>query len=160
VGGFSFFYEELIMMDLDADSDRKVLEMLANRLATRGFVRESYLGAVLEREQSFPTGLSTPDVGVAIPHADFVHVVRPAVAVARLRRPVAFRRMDDPNSTVPVELVFMMAVSDPDGQITLLQRFMHLFSRGEVLLALKGAATSAEVKAIFHRELESQAITG
>ena len=80
--------EELISVGVEAADWQEVLTLLANRLFQAGYVRESYLQAVLDRERQFPTGLRTAEVAVALPHTEKEHVLKPAVAVAILAHPL------------------------------------------------------------------------
>ena len=83
-------HQELISVGMEAADWEEVLTLLANRLFQAGYVRESYLQAVLNRERQFPTVLRTVEVAVALPHTEKEHVLKPAVAVAILAHPVTF----------------------------------------------------------------------
>ncbi|HUM49974.1 MAG TPA: PTS sugar transporter subunit IIA, partial [Anaerolineaceae bacterium] len=69
----NLLYQELIFVGVEAASWQEVLTLLANQLYQSGYVRESYLQAVLDRERQFPTGLRTAEVAVALPHTEKEH---------------------------------------------------------------------------------------
>lgn len=63
----------------------------------KGYVKSTYIDAVLEREKTLPTGLDIGEMCVAIPHTDSKHVNESNVALAVLKNPVEFRNMIDPS---------------------------------------------------------------
>ncbi len=118
----------LVWLRMKAASAEEVIRRMAARLEEAGFVRPSFVEAVLERERTNPTGLPLAgELHVAIPHADVEHVIAPALAVATLERPVAFRNMANPEETVPVSVVILMALNEPHRQIEMLRRLAELF---------------------------------
>lgn len=137
---------ELIEIDVEAKTSRDVLERLAKLLTSKGYTKESYLEAVIEREKVFPTGLPTEAVGVAIPHADIKHVNKPAIAMAVLRNPVKFQVMGNPDEEVDVKLVFMLAITDPNIQLKLLSDLTEMFQNKQLLLKL---VNSTNIKTII-----------
>lgn len=139
----NYLHQELMFVGVEAASWQEVLTLLANQLYQRGYVRESYLQAVLDRERQFPTGLRTAEVAVALPHTEKEHVLKPAVAVAILAHPVTFGEMGTEDQTVPVEIVFMLSILEPDEQVTWLSRLVSTFQLEGFLPLLKSAVDSA-----------------
>lgn len=142
----SFLNPELIEIDAEAEGKEEIIKKLANLLISKGYAKESYLEAILERERIFPTGLPTEGVGVAIPHADIKHVIKPAIAVAILKNPVQFNVMGNPEEKVSVKIIFMLAITDPNVQLKLLQDLMEVFQNKELLLKL---AVSKDVDTVL-----------
>ncbi|MDI3481274.1 MAG: galactitol system component [Tepidanaerobacteraceae bacterium] len=132
----NFLNPELIQIDAEAEGKEEIIKKLASLLISKGYAKESYLEAILEREKVFPTGLPTEGVGVAIPHADIKHVIKPAIAVAILKNPVQFNVMGNPEEKVNVKIIFMLAITDPNVQLELLQDLMEVFQNKELLLKL------------------------
>lgn len=137
--------EKLILIDIQAEKKEEVLELLARRLEQAGYVRNTYLQAVLEREKKFPTGLPTQPVAIAIPHSDAEHCIRPAVAVATLQTPVVFGLMGDDQATVDARIVFMLALDRQEGQAEFLCRFSNLFKNGDALVRIASSQAAAEI---------------
>lgn len=127
---------KLIEICVKTDSREGVLKRLARLLIDNGFVKESYLPAILEREKQFPTGLPTEGVGVAIPHADTEDVIKPGISIATLKEPVIFNVMGSPDEQVDVSIIFMLALSDPNMQLELLQNLVQVLQNKELLLSL------------------------
>lgn len=132
----SMLHEDLIYMDYPSKDREILLEELSEILKEKGYVKESYQRAILEREQKYPTGLNTPGIPLAMPHAEAEHVNKPAILVARFTEPVTFKEMGNSGNDVKAKFVFMLAVSDPEGHLATLSKFMSIFSQEEKLKAL------------------------
>ena len=128
--------EAIIMLDLDLSEKERILTAMAKQLIFAGYAKETYLEAVLAREKEFPTGLPTNGVGVAIPHADISHVLKPGIAVASLQNPAKFYVMGNPEQQIDAKLVFMLAIKDPNLQIDILKRLVSIFQDEQILMKL------------------------
>jgi PTS system galactitol-specific IIA component len=116
-----------ILTDLEAKDSSEAITRLGNLLYQHGFVRDSFVPAVLEREKVFATGLPTPEYHVAIPHTDPEHVIHPAIAIAVLKKPVEFGEMGNPDARLDVHIVCMLAVRQSDSLVTILQNLVEMF---------------------------------
>lgn len=137
--------EELIFIDIEAKDREEAIEKMAKELYKREYVKESYINAILDREKVFPTGLPTEEVGVAIPHTDAIHVKKGAMAIGVLKNPVVFQMMGMPEENVNVNIIFMMALDEPKGQIEMLQKLMSIFQDKSILLKMRQAKTKEEI---------------
>ena len=138
------FDENLVFLNLKANSDDEVLTILAKKLVDLGYVTKQYLPAVLEREKKFPTGLPTVPFGVAIPHTDADKVKEAQVAFALLENPVKFKTMGNSNCDTEVKLVFMLALKSPEDQLDMLQKLIGVFNDEEKVLKLSQVKTPEE----------------
>jgi len=138
------FDEDLVVLDQPFSTKEEVVSALAERLFQKGYVYPTYRDAVLTREQSFPTGLPTQPVGVAIPHADPEHCRTPALAVARLPEPVTWGLMGDESETVQISIVFLLALT-ADKQVEFLSQLAELFQTPETLAQMLKFTTAEEV---------------
>jgi len=118
----------LVILDLSAKDSADAIRQLGERMVAGGYVRDTYVAAVLSREETFPTGLEFPLCGVALPHGEPDGVAKAAVAIGRCSKPVAFRCMDDNSKTVPVTLIAMLAVSQPESHLDVIGRLIGIFS--------------------------------
>lgn len=141
----SLLHEELMLLDYEAKNKDELLKNLASILKERGYVKESYIEGVLEREKVFPTGLNTNGVKVALPHTDAKHVNKPAILVAKLKEPVTFKEMGMSGRDVEAELIFMMAVKNPDEQVKTLSNLMSILSKKDMLVSLYNCKTKSEI---------------
>lgn len=137
--------EKLIMIQVKAETKEEILELLAKRLEQAGYVRNTYLNAVAEREKKFPTGLPTEPIAIAIPHSDAEHCIQPAIAVATLQTPVVFGLMGDDQATVDAQIIFMLALDKNEAQAEFLCRFSDLFKNGEALIKISKSLNSTDI---------------
>jgi PTS system galactitol-specific IIA component len=149
------FREELVLLNYNAKDAEDVLKALADRLFDDGSVKETYYEAMLNREKSYPTGLPTEGIKVAIPHAEVDHVNYSAFAIATLPKPVKFGEMGaGPESTLDVQIVMMLANADPDEQVKTLRKMVDLFDEPDSLYAIMGAKTPKEIINIMKENYE------
>lgn len=137
--------DDLVLLDYAAKDSEALLFNLAMLLKEKGYVKDSYPQAIIEREKAFPTGLNTPGVKVVMPHTDPVHVNKAAILFAKLQKPVDFKEMGNSGNLVKANLVFMLAVSDPKEHLAALSKLMSIFSNGEKLLEIYQSKTGGEV---------------
>lgn len=128
-----------LVAKVDTTDKFETLKAMGNLMAEKGFVKESYIEAVQEREKVFPTGLPMEALGVAIPHTDSIHVNKKAVMCGILERPVEFVVMGDDEARVQVEVVFMLAIVKPDDQIAMLAQLVETCQNVSVLQTIKTA---------------------
>ncbi len=145
--------KELIYLDLEAKDREDLLSQLSDILYEKGYVKSSFKQAILDREKVFPTGLPTLGVKVALPHTDPEHVLKPAILVSTLKKPIKFKEMGSGVNDIDVEMVFMLAVKDPAYQVKLLQKLISIFSKENVLLSLKECEDAQCVYNILYGEL-------
>jgi len=155
-----WFHEENLLMPLEAKTKEEAIEKLGNLLLKNGFVKESYVPAVVAREKEFATGLPTGDIGVAIPHTDSHHVLKQAVAVGILPEPVKFCEMGDPFDTeVDVRLIFMLAVPDKDKVMTMLKQVMAIIQNPGFLKSIAQTTNRSEMVALMDNRLNAGAVS-
>lgn len=147
---FNSLTADAILLGVEAKTNEEVIRLLASRLHQLGYVKDSYADAVVKREQSMPTGLPLERTdNVAVPHTDPEHVLKAAIAMATLKTPVDFANMEDPDETVGVGTVFLLAINDKDKQIETLQSIMGAIQSPETLDGLKLAQTTDDLKKLL-----------
>lgn len=117
---------------------------VATRLEESGCVKPSWRGAVILREERFPTGLPlTPPA--AIPHADREHTLRDAFVFARLEQPLAFGAMGDSDAApLEVRLAVFIVAGMRTGQVEALDKLLGVLSDAGRRMQLEaGTAESA-----------------
>ena len=151
-----WFFEENLLMPLQADTKEDALKKLGTLLLQNGYVKDSFIPAILGREAEYATGLPTGDIGVAIPHTDAIHVNRQAVAVGILENPVQFCIMGDPDNTpVNVSIIFMLAVPDKDKVMAMLQQLMEIIPDKEYLTSLGSTKDRAKMVEMLDEKLNA-----
>jgi PTS system galactitol-specific IIA component len=140
--------EDAVCLKLDAKDSHDVIENLGIRLYIDGYVKDTFVDAAWTREQNLPTGLPLGgEINAAIPHTDIVHVIKPGVAMATLKRPVVFKNMIQPDEDVLVQLVFLLSLEQPKSQIEMLQEIAGILQKSETVNKLMSAETFEEIKA-------------
>lgn len=124
----NLFYEELVFLDCIFKNQRDFFAAICQELYSSGWVKESFEEAIVQREQSFSTGLETLPYSVAIPHTDAEHVQKNFIAFIRVQEPVSFVHMGIPDKTVEAHMMFMLGIADPSNQVKILSNMIELLS--------------------------------
>ena len=145
--------EELVFTQKNFKSGREVISFLSKQLQEKKFVRENFLNAVLKREEEHPTGLYLGKINVAIPHTEIEYVKRAGIAIATLKQPVVFGKMDEPEEKISVHIVFLIAVTDPKGYVKFLAKLTSSFSNKSFIQSIYSGRNSAEVTELLRSAL-------
>ncbi len=146
--------EANILVQAKAGSREDIIRQLGSLLFEHGLVKDTFVQAVLDREKVYPTGLQTSILGFAIPHTDTEHVNSPALAIATLSQPVVFQAMGDPDTSVSVRVVMMLAISDPKAVVHVLRKVISILEDREALTGLLGASSQERVRQIVQAHIE------
>ncbi|MBS7527604.1 PTS sugar transporter subunit IIA [Fusibacter paucivorans] len=141
--------ENLILTEVNCVSKEEALKLLFDKLFNHGYVKDSFYQAILEREANYPTGLLLPKFNVAIPHVSPEYVNQSALAIAILKQPVPFHRMDDSDETVDVHVIFNIALADGGKQVEVLQAIMGLITNETLMAKVIAADSAAAVQKIL-----------
>jgi len=149
----SWTNQNLIQVNLQASDSSDVIRTLGNMLFEQGCVDDTFIEAVIAREKIFATGLPTPEIQVAIPHADVEHVKRSAIAVGLLSPPVAFGEMGNPDGTVHVQIACCLAVKESESLVSLLQNLVEIFQDTAYLRRLLEQESAEDVADLINERL-------
>jgi PTS system galactitol-specific IIA component len=145
----SMFHVDLCAVRLEASSAAEVIRALSARLLARGHVAATFERAALAREKRSPTGLPFDPWPVALPHAEPEHATTPAIAVATLGAPVAFRQMGSPSLTLQVSIVVMPALTAKEQAAASLSRLITLCQSEATRERIVRAASAEELLAVL-----------
>lgn len=134
-----------IIFNMDAKDRDDCIRKLAALMCQNGYIGEDYAEYVIQREKEYPTGLPTEGIQVAIPHANKGTVYNTGIGIALLNKPICFYNMADGDEALDVEMVFMIANTDPDKQLKDLSKLMCCFSEECTLKNIKNAPTAEEI---------------
>lgn len=124
-----------------------VLNEMAGYLAAKGAVKETYGAAVIERENTYPTGIPSEPIGVAIPHSERRDLVLDTtILVAKLAQDVRFQRIDDADLQVGVRVIFMLAVDSNQGQLETIATVMELVQDEKLIQKIVEATSPEEIQ--------------
>ena len=147
--------ENLILVKEKVVSREEIIRKLGRLLYEKGFVKDTYTQAVLDREIEYPTGLQARVTGVAIPHTDTEHVLKPAVAIATLEHPIIFNGMGMPDTEVKVDIILMLAIHDPKLVVRILRKVIFILEDDNALKIMRLAKTKSEIKNIMFNHIRS-----
>src|SRR4030066_2057583 len=140
------FDEKMIRVGAQAGTTEEAIRLLGDMMAQEGFVEETYWEDVYQREQTFPTGLPTQPVAIAIPHADPDRVIKSGIAIAVFDQPVKFRIMgsNEPDE-LDVPVVFMLALKDFKQQTAVIRDLLTLIQSKTIISDIHQAGSTADV---------------
>lgn len=61
--------------------------------------------------------------------------------------------MGDGNNTTPVQLIFMLAMNEPNSQLTLLQKLMQIFQDEKTLTYIVSQKNKTDIKNLLKKKL-------
>jgi PTS system galactitol-specific IIA component len=143
--------EDLILLNYEAGDRHQVLQELCNRVLAKGYITDQFFEKLLRREEEFPTGLEMA-YPIAIPHVGG-NCWQSFLALAVMRKPVAFNAMDGTGKELPVSLVFMFGITNPSEQVDVLKRFIISFREEKNLKELMEQRDEKAVVAFMSRLL-------
>ncbi len=123
---------------------RELVELIIPEASAGGGGADEVLGAILERERQFPTGIG---YGVALPHGKTPALQTLGVVAGTTLDPIAYETIDGQ----PVRIFFLLAgpESQSGAHVKAISRISRLVRREPVRAQLLGARTAEE----FYRVL-------
>ena len=149
------FDERMMRVGAKAADTEEAIKLLGGMMAEEGFVEEAYWEDVYKREQTFPTGLPTEPVAIAIPHADPDKVIKSGIAIAVFTQPVKFRIMgsNEPDE-LDVPVVFMLALKDFKQQTAVIRDLLTLIQSKSIISDIHLAKTTQEILKVIQKGAE------
>ena len=148
--------EDCIIEKLDAATREEALLAMSNILLAKGYVKETFPEAILERERLYPSGLPMEGHKIAIPHTDAEHVNKSVILFARLSRPLEFASMGDPDEKIQVSLISMFALAEKKEIGKMLEILITAYSNNDVLDAILKADSAKEIYDILYKAVGTQ----
>lgn len=136
----NYLPKELIQLDAHAETREEIIHQLAELMKSNGILTngEDFLDKVTTREK---TGSTAIGYEVAIPHGKSDGVARPAVAFARLIKPISWEGED-------VSFVFLIAVPEAqagDEHLKILAALSRKLMHEEFRQQLKMSASPSDI---------------
>ena len=134
----SLFTPELVFFDFEASDRVDFFTKMSHILMDKGYVKESWLDAIMTREKNYPTGLAFEHISVALPHVDPEHLVKPYIAVIKPKEPVIFEGMAGIGGDIPAELIVNLGLlAHAEGQVAVLQALMGVFMEEDTVADIR-----------------------
>ncbi|MFR0586592.1 PTS sugar transporter subunit IIA [Lactobacillus porci] len=137
-------HEDTIFLDVDANNRKELFAEVGARMKKLGYVKDSYVDALNQREEEFPTGLMTKYLPIALPHVDPEHINKPFIAAVRNNKPVHMLQMGS-NEDMESQYFFFLGITDSSHQVILLQKFMKLLQDKTFADTLQNIKTPQEM---------------
>jgi Phosphotransferase system mannitol/fructose-specific IIA domain (Ntr-type) len=122
---------ELMFLQVSEESKENLICKICSRAEEKGYVTSKFAEDLLSREAEFPTGLNTP-VPIAIPHIG-TNCNKSFFSFATLKKPIDFENMDGSEGMVPVRIVFLFGIVEPEEQVGVLTKISKLFQDKDFL---------------------------
>jgi PTS system galactitol-specific IIA component len=142
---------DCIIDRLEAETKEEALTLMCQVLLSKGYVKDSFPAAILEREKLYPSGLPMEGHKIAIPHTDAEHVNESVILFARLARPLEFSSMGDPDEKIQVQLISMFALKEKKKIGFMLDVLITAYSNNEVLDAILKAPSAKDIYEVLYR---------
>ena len=138
--------EKLICLDGTAADSTEAINLLGTMMVQDGYIHPSYIGAIHKREINFPTGIVLASCGIALPHATPEdNIFKNGIAVLRLKQPVQFHSMENPDDNVSVTLLFMLALNGSENHLNMLQKLFAIFQQEALVRCIQQTTSAKEV---------------
>ncbi len=150
--------EDLVLDHLVARDRSDALQKMAAMLVEKGYCRETFPDAILDRERIHPSGLPMSGHKIAIPHADAEHVTSSTILFARLKEPVEWRSMGSIDDRLSVRLVSMFALKEKTLIGDMLETLITVYQHDEILDALIEAENALAMFTILKRAVQDHGV--
>lgn len=143
----NYFNRDLIFLDKHYKTKEEMFNEIGNILIKKGFVKDGFVEALIERETKYPTGLPVTPFAVAIPHTDPHFVNKKSITIVRLKEPLSFLEMGSLEKKVDVRFAFILTMNE-STQVPVLKDLMKLFMDVSFMKKLNQFAYSEVVELI------------
>lgn len=149
----NLIHKELIDLSCDSPTKQNFFESKGKLLNNLKFVEDTYLDAITEREQEYPTGLELKNISIAIPHTTVDHIKKPFIYFSRLtNNQIEFIQMGTDNVIVKPEYILMLGIREPKEQVHLLSEIMELFNQLEFIEKIRNANSKEEIMELLNKK--------
>lgn len=144
---------ELIFLNENDVSRDELFTKVSQQLLNKGLVKDSYLDAVIARENDHPTAMQLAKMVVAIPHVDVEHVNEERLVVATSKDGIEFKNAEDHDENINSNIIFFLLLKNKDDHLDFLVKLMGLFRLSDVMDKLLNSKSPDEVISLIHENL-------
>lgn len=152
VNKLSIIDQDYIYVDFSVDSSNDLFEKIGEVLIENGIVKDSYITALKEREEEFPTGLPLP-IGVAIPHTEGIYVNEDKLVIATLSEPIKFVEMGSDDVLIDVSLIIMIVMKDGKSHLEMLQNIIGTVQNQELVSQIMNEKNTETIKQLLEQSI-------
>lgn len=132
-----YVHDELVFREKEYNDYADLLSQIMETLVSKNYVEGEFEEALLEREKDFPTGLQLDGYAVAIPHGGSQYVKQDFISLVTLKNPITMNRMDDPQETLEVDVLFVIGFANSETHLQCLKELMALIQDPKAIESLK-----------------------
>lgn len=132
-----YIYDDLVFWDKEYKDYEDLLSHITETLVSKNYVEKEFEEALIIREKEFPTGLQLDGYAVAIPHGGSQYVKKDFVSVVTLRNPIFMNRMDNPEESLEIDILFILGFGKSETHLQVLKELMGLIQNPKVIEELK-----------------------
>lgn len=150
-----FLDQDLFVKNLseNIENQNSLFETFGKILINKNYVDSNYIEAIKEREKSYPTGISTLNYAVAIPHVDVKYAKVNTIFVATSKNGIEFEDAEE-DRNLKVKIVFGIIIKDHDSHIDFLIQISNLIQNESLLDSIYNAKDSKNIKDIIENYLQ------
>lgn len=130
--------EELILLNLDYLFKEEVIDKMAELLEEKGFVNNKFMLNLYKRESM---GNVVFNNEVAIPHGLPENVIKPAIVIAKLNKPIQW------DKETMVDIVFMLALKEDNREE--IKKLFYMIREKNIVKCIRLAKSENEIKNLF-----------
>jgi mannitol/fructose-specific phosphotransferase system IIA component (Ntr-type) len=144
-----YLKENHIFLDLEPGDKKDVLEVFILKLRVRGVIGDAQpiLNKLLERETLCSTGM---EKGIAIPHTLTDQLDEPLLALALVKKGMAYESVDQMPTFVL--LLILGNTDEPGVQLKILAHICRLVKETDIVERIKKVESPDEICRIFEEE--------
>lgn len=130
--------EELILLNLDCLFKEEVIDKMAELLESKGLVNSKFMLSLYKRESM---GNIVFNNEVAIPHGLPENVIKSAIVIAKLNKPIQWSK------GIMVDIVFMLALKEDNREE--IKKLFHMVREKDLVNCIRLAKSEKEIKKLF-----------
>ncbi|QNQ81031.1 PTS sugar transporter subunit IIA [Lactobacillus sp. PV034] len=132
----SLFEPKMVFVTDETDRN-KIFKAVYDKLYKQGYVKEDFINNIIEREEKYPTGVSTRPLSkdlpnIAIPHTEGQYVNKRLIIPVGLKTPIKFNNMVNPAEELEVKFLFILLNKDPKMHSNMLAKIMDFLAQTPV----------------------------
>ncbi len=143
--------EDLIFTDVQASSQSKCFEQLADIAVSKGLAtnKNAVVSGFEAREKESTTGM---EHGIAIPHTELAEISKPALIIMKLANGVEWNSLD--GSEAKLVLAMLIPKGGAGGHLAMLSEISKLLVHESFTRELMQAKTKTEIEQLFKEKVE------
>ncbi|EGJ26844.1 PTS sugar transporter subunit IIA [Streptococcus porcinus] len=151
-----YIEKNLILLDDDSLDRQELFQKVALKLTKKGYVKEGFKEFLNNREDDYPTGLELGYSNVAIPHGDPSFVNHPFIMVVRLKESIIMNRMDDPEVSIPVKMLFILGLNSGENHLLILKTLMKKIQNEAFINEILNASSEEGIISLLSEKTEGK----